>query len=512
MQNPLDTIREKLRARDEAQSGSAGIAAPAPHRSSARPAGTRYRSSRYPSSRIRPARTGGGRRQNRSQPFLARIVNQWWTRLLQSVYQGSLSEQDEEYESHSTTRDYIWNTVGSSIWGMSFPVLTIVATQLAGAEEAGMFSMAFVVGTLLMIATYYGVRNFQVSDIDEVNAFSSYQIHRWAVGIIALVAGILYCTLRSYDAYMTTICMGVFVYKFIDGIADVYEGRLQQADKLYLAGISQTVRSVAVVTLFSFMLLITRNLGVAAIAMAIVAVASFVLLTLPLALLETEKSRHWRVNEVSGLFKQCFPLFAALFLFNLIESMPKFVMEGSLSYDNQLYFNALYFPAQAILLAIGFVYKPQLLRLAGIWANPRMRRRFDLIIVAIMGVILGITAAVAVFMASAGIQLMSFMYGLDFEQFRALALLMVAAGGITAAIDFLYAIITILRRQEGVMKLYLVAFAVVVALSLLLVNLIGLAGAVASYLGTMALLLGLLIWEYARIRKAIVKERNPFLS
>ena len=28
-------------------------------------------------------------------------------------------------------------------------------------------------------------------------------------------------------------------------------------------------------------------------------------------------------------------------------------MEGVLSYDNQLYFNALYFPAQGILLTIG---------------------------------------------------------------------------------------------------------------------------------------------------------------
>lgn len=39
--------------------------------------------------------------------------------------------------------------------------------------------------------------------------------------------------------------------------------------------------------------------------------------------------------------------------------MPKFVMEGTLAYKYQLYFNALFFPAQAILLSIGFVYKPQ---------------------------------------------------------------------------------------------------------------------------------------------------------
>lgn len=61
------------------------------------------------------------------------------------------------------------------------------------------------------------------------------------------------------------------------------------------------------------------------------------------------------VREVGHLFVQCAPLFGALFLFNLIESMPKFVMEGTLAYKYQLYFNALFFPAQAILLSIGFV-------------------------------------------------------------------------------------------------------------------------------------------------------------
>ena len=59
-----------------------------------------------------------------------------------------------------------------------------------------------------------------------------------------------------------------------------------------------------------------------------------------------------------GLLKQCFPLFVALFMYNLIDNMPKFVMEGALSYDNQLYYNALYFPAHAILLTAALSTSP----------------------------------------------------------------------------------------------------------------------------------------------------------
>ncbi len=468
----------------------------------------RHRDARAPQ---RPSRDRAvARRRPACVTYLARLINHWWTRLLQAVYQGSLSEQEEQYESHSASRDYLWNTIGTSAAGVSFPILTVIATQLAGVEQAGMFSMAFVTGSLLMVAANYGVRTFQVSDIDEVNAFSSYQITRYITAALALTAGILYCTLRGYGATMTTICMGVIVYKLADGLADVYEGRLQQADKLYLAGISQTIRSVGAIVGFTLPLVIMRNLAISSVVMAVVAMASLIVVTLPLALLETEKSRHARVNEVTGLLRQCFPIFAALFLFDLTESIPKFVMEGALAYENQLYFNAFYFPAQGILIAVGFIYKPQLLRLASIWASPRKRRRFDLIIAAMLGVICIITLAVGFFMNWLGIPLMGFLYGIDFEQFRTLAILMVVAGGITAAIDFLYAIITVLRRQDAVIKLYLISFVAALALSLALVNLIGLAGAVISYLSTMGLLLVLLIVEYVRIRHRITRERNPF--
>ena len=420
--------------------------------------------------------------------------------MLQAVYEGSLSDQEAEYQEHETTRDYLWNTAGTAVWGMVFPVLSIVATQLAGAEGAGMFAMAFVTGTLLMIAAGYGVRTHQVSDLDEDASFASYQVNRWLTGIAAFVIGLLYCTLRDYDAAMMAISLGVYVYKVVDGVADVYEGRLQQADKLYLAGISQTIRSGLAIVSFSLLLLVTRDLGVASIAMAVVTVASLVLVTIPLALLETERSAPIRLNEVTALFRQCLPLAAALLLFNLIESMPKFVMEGTLAYENQLYFNALYFPAHAILLTSGFIYKPMLLKMANAWADPAKRKKFDLIIVVMFVIIVGITVVVAGAMSWFGLAIMSFLYGIDFEQYRGLCFVMLAAGGVTAGIEFLYQVITVLRRQRAVTKLYLITFGFSLFVPVLLVNFTGLPGAVIGYLIVMCILLVLLVSEYASIR------------
>ena len=253
---------------------------------------------------------------------------------------------------------------------------------------------------------------------------------------------------------MFTISLGVYVYKMVDGLADVYEGRLQQVDKLYLAGVSQAFRSVVVLRGVLRCSCSSRaTFAGACIAMAVAAAVTFLFLTFPLALFETPKSQRARTCAASAaLFKQCFPLFVALFMYSLIDNMPKFVMEGVLSYDNQLYFNALYFPAQMILLDHRAWCTS---RCSSAWPRrgptPKSGERFDMSIVVIM---LAIVAAHRsswwCIMGWIGIPVMSFMYGLDFEPFRGLCFIMLAAGGVTAAIDFLYQVITVLRRQKAV--------------------------------------------------------------
>ena len=444
--------------------------------------------------------------KKRKPNFITRLLNQWFNRLFGAISERSLSDQEEMYTSHRTKRDYVWNTLGVASWGMVFPLLTIVVTQLVGVEQAGMFSLAFVVGLLIMFIGNYGVRAYQVSDTSEEHSFTDYQVNRIATCVIMLVVGVLYCVLRGYDEGMFLISMGVYFYKMIDGLADVYEGRLQQKDKLYLAGISQTVRSVFVVVVFSLCLLITRNLAVSCIVMAVAALITFVLVTLPLALMETPKSKSFSQLSVFSIFKQCFPLFIAIFMFNLVDNMPRFVMEGVLTYDNQLYFNALYFPAQAILIAMQLVYKPQIIRMSDLWVNPDKRKKFDLMMVLMLVGIIVVTVVVMLFMGWIGIPIMSFLYGIDFEPFRGLCYIMLIAGGVTAGIDFLYQAITVQRRQMAVMKLYVITFFFSLFIPALLVNFTGLPGIIISYLIIMSILFVLLLVEYASIRFAFVKE------
>lgn len=464
-----------------------------------------------PRSKLSEAALGDGyyaEVSSRRQNPLSRLVGHWADRLTGAAAQGSLSGQQAEYASGRTKRDYICNTIGTTLWGVVFPLLTVVTTQLVGAERAGVFSLVFVTATLLMFVGNYGVRTFQVSDTRDEHSFADYQVNRILTCIIMMVAGIVYCWFRGYTGAVLTISIGVYTYRMIDALADVYEGRLQQADKMYLAGLSQAIRSGFVFIVFTIVLFISRSLAVASVFMAVAAIVTFVVLTLPLAYMETPKSRKLRFSNVTDLFQRCFPLFIALFFYNLIDNMPKFMMDGVLSYDNQLFFNAIYFPAHAILLIVSMVYKPLLLRLANAWESDDGRRQFNLILGAVLGCVLGVTVVMLVIMGWVGIPVMSFMYGIDFEPFRIPLYIMIVAGGVTAAIDFLCQVITVQRKQNKIMKLYVITLAVSVVSCFALIHLFGLLGAVAAYAIEMVVLLVLMVLQITNIRaRAMEKTR-----
>lgn len=440
-----------------------------------------------------------------------RIINEWFDRLIGAVSDGDLAGQDEEYASGRTSRDFVWNTIGFAAWGMVFPLLTIVVTQVAGVERAGMFSFAFVLANLLYILGNYGVRTYQVSDIDEYHSFADYQVNRIATCIAMLVVGFVICKVLGYEGEMFTMCIGIFAYKAVDALGEVYEGRLQQVDKLYLGGASLSIRSVAALLVFSIFLLITGDLGMSSVAMTVAALASFLFVTLPLTLFETPRSMPPNLNSIGILFKECFPVFLALFLYAVIDNMPKFVMQGAaLPYENQLYFNALYFPAMAVLIIVGMIYKPLLVKMANVWADDARRSRFDLIIGAMVAVIVAITVAGVILMAWIGIPIMSFLYGFDFEPYTQLSFIMLAAGGVTALIDFLYQVITILRRQQVVMGLYLITFGFSLLVLILMINMMELEGAVVGYLIVMSILAILLVREYVvqRVKLGRMRRRS----
>ena len=73
----------------------------------------------------------------RSVNPVRQLINDWFDRLMGAVSEGDLAGQEEEHAAGRTKRDFVWNSIGQGAWGVVFPFLTIVVTQLSGVENAG---------------------------------------------------------------------------------------------------------------------------------------------------------------------------------------------------------------------------------------------------------------------------------------------------------------------------------------------------------------------------------------
>lgn len=431
------------------------------------------------------------------------IMRSWKNRLMEGVQHQDFANQVALYGSHRTVKDYLCNALGQACMGLMFPLLTILVSQICGCDSAGQFSMAFVVASVFQFIALFGVRTFQVSDVSEQDSFAAYQLQRILTCIIMAVISWVYLTLRHDSELMSSLLISLMTFKLVDSLADVYEGRLQQCDKLYLAGISQAIRCGGACFVFMLVLILFRDVQTATRALALFAGVSFVIITYPLAKFETPKSRGWEAIELSELFYECFPAFLGQFLFALIDTSPKFIMEAILDYQQQLYFNALYFPAMAIVLVAALVYKPQLMKLSMLWTQSDNTKRFDTQTFIIATSIIGITVLMAFIMWNWGATLNGILYGVSFKHLQLEQLGMVIAGGLSACIDFFFQLLTIIRKQANAFTSYLISFGFVIICSLICITTLHFSGAVGSYVGAMILLCMLLCLQYVHARKTI---------
>ena len=73
---------------------------------------------------------------------------------------------------------FFWNMAGCTVNAGATVVLLAAVTRICGAEEGGVFSIAFVTAQMLMTLGAFGVRAYQASDMEEEFTFPQYLTHR----------------------------------------------------------------------------------------------------------------------------------------------------------------------------------------------------------------------------------------------------------------------------------------------------------------------------------------------
>ena len=435
--------------------------------------------------------------------------------------------------------NYIWNAIGGMLNAGQSVLVLIIVTRVCGLEAAGLYSIAFATGNLFMYLGNYGVRNYQVSDVDEKFPFRSYILHRLLTVALMLLVAAVYCTyslLRgAYSPAKTMTVAAMCLLKAIDCLEEVLEGRLHQRGRLDLAGKMMTVRLLISIGGMLAVLVATGNLLTATNAAIILAAAAVILMAaacrgtlLPLqpapelvadvgnagaapgaaaknrgaatspaaASAAVSAARRGALRDAAVLMRVCFPVCAANFLSFYLINAPKYAIDAAMNETAQAQYNFIAMPVFVIQLLGMFVYQPVLVRMTLSW-NRADKKGFLRDFLRITAGLLIIAALCLGGAYVLGIPVLSALYATDLSALKP-ELLLILAGGVFLAMNGFYsAVLTLMREQNRIPFMYLAGAVLSLILTPHFVGISGIMGAVISFVLIMAIVCALLSAQFA---------------
>lgn len=406
---------------------------------------------------------------------------------------------------------YIWNTANATLSAFQSVIILAVMTRTNGIEDAGVFSIAYAVASLMLFVGQYGIRRFQASDIRGQFVFGEYHGMRILTCLIMIMASAGYSfyglVFQSYSTEKTIVIFLICLLKVVQAYADVFHGLMQQNGRLDVAAKSSFVRIALGTLSYVLCLALTQHLLLSTAVCLFVSTLVFVITSVNAARDFSGLSPFFHAKALKNLTIAGFPLFLSLFLSLYIGNAPKYAIDAYLSDEIQAYYNFIFMPAFMVQLVANFIFNPILTKYAHIWLNGEFKR-FKRILRRQVFVIFGLSVAGVVGAYLVGAPILSLFFGIDLTPYRMELCVVMIGGGMLAYVTFFTTVITIIRHQHLLALSYIgVALTAKMFSKYFVVN-YGIMGAASLYTVLMSLLaITFLVILVVNVRRDI-KKRN----
>lgn len=381
----------------------------------------------------------------------------------------------------SLKENTLWYTMGTMCSSATSFLLMIYVTRILGVDEAGVFSISYSVGQLMLSIGWFGTRQFQVSDINEEFKFSDYLSLKIITSIVMMIGCLIYSVFLHFNMYKMLITFLYCLFMICDVFADFFSARFQQVDKLFLSGMSYIIRILGYNLVILFSLLCFKNLIVAIVLAMIYSALELTFFDLQLIKRISQIKIEFHLDKIIQLIKNCFPLFISSFLTTFIVNVPKNAIELNFDSSVQTYYNIIFMPSYIINLFCMFIFVPLYTSIANTWLNSTKNRFVNTIVkLFVFDIVLSVLVFIGCYLL--GIPLLELVYGVDLHTVKSSFLILIVAGCFTSMNSILSYIFTVIRRQKFMIYIYLIA----IILPQLLVNWLtsnyGIFGASLDYL------------------------------
>lgn len=379
---------------------------------------------------------------------------------------------------------YFWNILSSSIAAVSSILVLAVVKKELGIDTSAIYAMAVAVTNVLINIGYLSINSYQIADINERYSFNDYfKLRKISVALMIALSALLVWA-RSYNADKRFIIFFYTIYKAIFVYYEVYQGRLQQIGRPDRAFCIQFYKILIPELTLCIAIVASKNLLFAillASLMEILIIIIFDLFNRELMAIRRQTDKGKRINILYSLIKEIFPLFISSIVTAYVLNASKYAIDKYLKNDMQVYYTVLLLPATTIHMLAGFFYRPVITIFATQWINNEIsifkknvsKILFIILIVAILILFIGKPLLLPILGRIYSIDDIT-KYWVEFN-------ILLVAGMCNAMNIFLCYIITILNKLSYLYIVYGISFISSLFLPNILVDNLGLIGAVIAY-------------------------------
>lgn len=400
-------------------------------------------------------------------------------------------------------KDYIWNSIGSFLQSAISPILLIIITRLNGVGDSGLFSFAMSLSVVFWAISLWGGRTYQVSDVKKEFSSGDYIVVRFISSLIVAVFSISFCVLSGYDLIKTELIMVLVSFKILESIADSMYGVLQIHNRLYIAGISLTMKSVFGFMLFTLVDILTKNIIYGALSIFIVNIVVVIFYDIPwMKHVESVGLTKKNIMQAGKIMKKTAEVFVVVFLTMFSLNIPRYFLD-KYHYDQIGYFGIMAMPITLLTLFISFVLQPNVVNLSELLKKKKIKE-FTKIVSKIdfITFTLGILFIVSSYLI--GVWALNTVFGIDINNFRIDLTIMVIGAVANAFVSIYVNLLIILRRFKGQFYTLLVTNILAVILSVYLIDRMAMLGSVLVFMIISFLQAIILLFIYKRSLKNVI--------
>jgi len=256
----------------------------------------------------------------------------------------------ENVNNKTIGRNLLWYSIGSTIYMFGMWVITYLVVIISGLADAGLLALAMSTTNVCYTVAIWGMRTYQVSDLEGKFSDNTYIMSRLLTCIIAVAACVVFVFAKNY-AFEQRYCIILYmIFKLSEAIVDVFNGIVQKHWRLDIIGRSSIARAILTVTAFSLTLKFTGSLLLAIISMMVGAYAVILFYDI----VQTVKIAHIKIKfhfqSIDKLLLQCSPLVICSFFYSFNAFFPRIILEEKFGATILGYYSAIASPVMIIQL------------------------------------------------------------------------------------------------------------------------------------------------------------------